>query len=166
MGSSISGPDNLTMRENSGANVGTRPRLNVIEGTSITLTTADDGTNNEVAVTVAFSGHLIGTTSTPSIVKGGAVGSGSATIAGTDLSGTITATTAGLLTGGVVATITFATAFAAAPKAVHLSGADVNGASKITAVYATTLTTTTWVLSVASGSLAGGTTYTWYYLVV
>lgn len=43
----------VVVRKNSGANVGTRPRLNLIEGSNVTLTVADDGTDNEVDVTIA-----------------------------------------------------------------------------------------------------------------
>jgi hypothetical protein len=46
----------VIVRKNSGANVGTRPRLNLIEGSNITLTVADDSGDNEVDVTVAASG--------------------------------------------------------------------------------------------------------------
>ena len=46
----------LTFRKNSGADVGTRPRLNLIEGSNITLTVADDGVDDEVDVTIAASG--------------------------------------------------------------------------------------------------------------
>lgn len=45
----------VTVRKNSGANVGTRQRLNFIEGANITLTVSDDGTDNEVDVTIAGS---------------------------------------------------------------------------------------------------------------
>lgn len=46
----------ITVRKNSGANVGTRPRLNLIEGANITLTVADDAVDNEVDVTVSSTG--------------------------------------------------------------------------------------------------------------
>jgi hypothetical protein len=42
----------VTVRKNTGANVGTRARLNLIEGANITLTVADDGVDNEVDVTI------------------------------------------------------------------------------------------------------------------
>jgi hypothetical protein len=42
----------VTVRKNSGANVGTRKRLNLVEGTNITLTVADDATDDEVDVTI------------------------------------------------------------------------------------------------------------------
>lgn len=43
----------VAVRKNTGANVGSRRRLNLIEGTNTTLTVADDAGNEEVAVTVA-----------------------------------------------------------------------------------------------------------------
>lgn len=42
-----------TVRKNSGADVGSRRRINFIEGTGVTLTVADDGANEEVDVTIA-----------------------------------------------------------------------------------------------------------------
>lgn len=48
--------DGLSVRKNSAGSVFTRPRLNLIEGTGITLTVADDGTDNEVDVTITNSG--------------------------------------------------------------------------------------------------------------
>lgn len=45
----------VAVRKNTGANVGTRARLNLIEGANITLTVADDGVDNEVDVTITGS---------------------------------------------------------------------------------------------------------------
>jgi len=50
----------VAVNKNSGATVGTRRRLNFIEGTGVTLTIADDAGNEEVDITIAASG---GTTS-------------------------------------------------------------------------------------------------------
>lgn len=44
---------NIVVRDNSGANTGTRRRLNFIDGANVTITTADSGVNDEVTVTVA-----------------------------------------------------------------------------------------------------------------
>lgn len=46
----------VTVRKNSGANVGSRQRINLIEGTGCTLTVADDAGGDEVDVTVGVSG--------------------------------------------------------------------------------------------------------------
>ena len=45
--------DDITVRKNSGADVGSRPRLNFIEGANVTLTVADDAGNAEVDITIA-----------------------------------------------------------------------------------------------------------------
>jgi len=50
------GASRVTVRKNSGADVGTRPRLNLIEGTNVTLTVADDAGGGEVDVTIAAAG--------------------------------------------------------------------------------------------------------------
>jgi hypothetical protein len=46
----------VSLRKNSGAVVGTRPQINLIEGLNITLTMTDDGASDEVDVTIAASG--------------------------------------------------------------------------------------------------------------
>lgn len=46
----------VTIRKNTGANVGTRPRLNLVEGSNVTLTVLDDGVGDEVDITIAASG--------------------------------------------------------------------------------------------------------------
>jgi hypothetical protein len=53
IGSPIQGE--VTVRKNSGTNVGTQPRINLIEGANVTLTVTDDGANNEIDVTIAAS---------------------------------------------------------------------------------------------------------------
>lgn len=45
-----------TVRKNSGADVGSRRRLNLIEGANVTLTVADDSANEEVDITIAATG--------------------------------------------------------------------------------------------------------------
>jgi hypothetical protein len=46
----------ITVRENSGANVGTQPRLNFIEGSNVSLTITNDSGNNELDITIAATG--------------------------------------------------------------------------------------------------------------
>lgn len=46
----------VTVRRNTGADVGTRRRLNFIEGTNVTLTVADDAGSEEVDVTINSAG--------------------------------------------------------------------------------------------------------------
>ena len=59
-GSTISGSTyqggTVTVRKNAGSNVGSRQRLNFVEGAGVTFTISDDSTDNEVDVQVAASG--------------------------------------------------------------------------------------------------------------
>jgi hypothetical protein len=48
----------VRVSKNGGAEVGPRPRLNLIEGTGVTLTVADDAGNDEVDVTIASAAGL------------------------------------------------------------------------------------------------------------
>lgn len=48
--------DGVTVRKNAGADVGTRRRINFMEGTNVTLTIADDAANGEIDVTINASG--------------------------------------------------------------------------------------------------------------
>lgn len=50
------------VRKNSAGSVFRRQRLNLIEGSNITLTVADDSTNNEVDITIASAGGGSGIT--------------------------------------------------------------------------------------------------------
>lgn len=80
----------ITVRKNSGADVGTRPRVNLIEGSNITLTVLDDAGGNEVDVTIAAAGGGGGaaaTTVEPNLGSGAAV-SGKFTITDGAISGT------------------------------------------------------------------------------
>ncbi len=46
----------ITVRKNGGADVGTRRRVNLIEGSNVTLTVTDDSANEEIDVTITASG--------------------------------------------------------------------------------------------------------------
>lgn len=46
----------ITVRKNAGSDVGPRRRLNLIEGSNVTLTVADDSADEEIDVTIASSG--------------------------------------------------------------------------------------------------------------
>jgi hypothetical protein len=46
----------ITARKNSGSNVGTRPRLNFIEGNNVTITMADDSGDDEIDITISSTG--------------------------------------------------------------------------------------------------------------
>jgi len=49
----LDGVARVTVRENTGLNVGSRRRLNFIEGSNVTLTITDDATDEEVDITIA-----------------------------------------------------------------------------------------------------------------
>ena len=49
-------PPKVKVRKNSTGSVSIRPQLNFIEGSNVTITVTDDGTDNEVDVTIAASG--------------------------------------------------------------------------------------------------------------
>lgn len=48
--------NHTTVRKNSGADIGTRPRLNFGETANVSLTITDDAVNDEIDITIAFSG--------------------------------------------------------------------------------------------------------------
>jgi hypothetical protein len=47
----------VIVRKNGGADVGSRPRLNLIEGANIVLTVADDAIQSEIDITIALSAN-------------------------------------------------------------------------------------------------------------
>jgi hypothetical protein len=50
------GVGSIIVRKNSGANVGTRPRLNFIEGANITIDVVDDNPDDEIDITITATG--------------------------------------------------------------------------------------------------------------
>ena len=52
----------VAVSKNSGATVGTRPKVNFIEGANLTITVADDGGAGRVNVTIAAAGGGTGGT--------------------------------------------------------------------------------------------------------
>lgn len=46
----------VTVRKNSGADIGTEHRLNLIEGANVSLTVTDDPANKEIDITIASIG--------------------------------------------------------------------------------------------------------------
>lgn len=51
----ITGTTGVVVRKNSGADVGTQPRLNIIEGPGFTITVANDPGSSEIDVTIAHT---------------------------------------------------------------------------------------------------------------
>lgn len=77
----------VTLRKNSGADVGTRSRVNLIEGANVTLTVADDGAGGEVDVTIAAAGSsgIGGSVGSADNAVPRSDGTGGATLQGSDL---------------------------------------------------------------------------------
>lgn len=115
--------------------------------------------------------HLTGLSSTPAIAAGAGAGtSPTVTIFGDDLGGYITVTTGTLPTlSATIATITFNIAYAATPKMVHISPANVNSSALnglgMIFVNQASITTTSFALTSGPTALTAATTYQWYYHV-
>ena len=82
----------VVVRKNSGTNIGTRPRLNFIEGSNITLAISDDSGSDEIDISIAAAGgsggdscYVLAATDTPTTVKNRADGTCSATSAETEI---------------------------------------------------------------------------------
>lgn len=75
-----SGSSTVQVRKNSTGSTYTRPRINLIEGSNVTLTVADDGTDNEVDVTIAASGGGSGKVAQVVNTQTGAVATGTTVI--------------------------------------------------------------------------------------
>lgn len=112
--------------------------------------------------------HIIGGTAAPTIAAGtGAGTTPTISIAGTDLAGEITLTTGTTpATSATVFTVTFNTAYGAAPRVVlwpsNSAAGDAVGINGV-GIY-TTSTATTFVVSVsAANSLVASTQYRWFF---
>jgi len=79
----------IVVRKNSGTNIGTRPRLNFIEGSNVTLAISDDSGSDEIDISIAATGgdscYVLAATDTPTTVKNRADGTCSATSAETEI---------------------------------------------------------------------------------
>jgi hypothetical protein len=125
----------------------------------------------EVSGNAKFN-HLVGRTSAPTIAAGTGAGT-SPTVSlsrATDLAGVINVTTGTLPTlSATVATITFNTAYGAAPKVI-LTSANANSAALngVNMVYIDDANTTTGVFVITAGTtaLTASTAYKWYYQVM
>lgn len=63
----------LTVRKNSGSNVGSQSKINLIEGAGIAITTANDATDKEIDITVSFTGTTGGGGSALTISQQGSI---------------------------------------------------------------------------------------------
>lgn len=116
--------------------------------------------------------HISGYGSTPSISAGPAAGTSPTVspIVGTDLGGKISITTGSSpATDQTLATVTFASAFAIAPRSVVLFPGNRDAGLVATLVYidSSSMTTGHFVVKInGGGALATATSYVWYYLVI
>lgn len=138
-------------------------------GAAAAILTVDSITNN-VKV-----GHLGGSTNAPTIAAGTGAGTSPTVSIGsgsTDLSGYINVTTGTTCaTSSAVVTITFTTAYAAAPKCVIISPANALtagavGSRQVHVDQATGITTTTFILTSGTTALTNASNYQWYYMVI
>lgn len=117
-----------------------------------------------------FDGHFLSAGTAPSIAANSGAGTGpTISIAGSDIAGTITLTTGTAPgTSTAICTVTFATAFAAAPKVVVVSASlNTRDAGAATWYYDQgNTTTTTFKLDAGSNGLAATTAYKWNYFVI
>jgi hypothetical protein len=115
--------------------------------------------------------HLVGRGGTPSAVVGSAAGTGATvTVTGDDLGGVVSVTTGvGATANGLLARVTFAVAYAAAPDVVMITPA-----SQTTVLlpvtkqcYIDSIVTTSARFDVFTNTtpLTDATTYRWFYLV-
>jgi hypothetical protein len=125
----------INVSKNSGATVGTRRRLNLIEGTNITLTVADDAGNEEVDVMITgatpatITAKDEGVDLTTALTSIDFVGAGVTATGGPAITVTIPGGGAGSLTG--VTALVDTGAGAAQSKTVTVTDATVSGTSKL-----------------------------------
>lgn len=122
---------------------------------------------------LTLASHLVSGGSAPGIAGGTGAGSGiglAVALAGNDLAGKITITTGTTAPtlNGVIATITFATAFGATPVAVLLTPGNANAAAHNIRYYvdAASTSTTLWKLTNQGTALGTSAQYIWYYTVI
>jgi len=122
--------------------------------------------NLVVTADLTVNGHIISGGSAPTIAAGAAAcTTPTVSISGTDTSGLITVTTGtGCAANGKLATITFSTAFGAAPN-VTLTPAEANSATLQSYIDNATIATTTFDLDTGT-TPASSTTHKWFYHVI
>lgn len=125
-----------------------------------------------IVTTGVTATKLIGTGTAPTIAAGTGAGTGpTVTISGTDLAGQILVTTGtSPATSAVVATVTFNTAYASAPKAILISpgnqlASTATGSGAVWVEYST-ITPTGFELKEGTTGLNGSAPYVWYYTVI
>ena len=143
-----------------------------VMSTSPTLVTPDIGA--AIGTSLVLSGnvtaeHLIGAGVLPlTVVWGNGAGAGpiGTSIDGKDLGGSISFTSGTApQAGGIIATITFSTAYSSAPSAIILSAGTSDSGLDMNRVYVSNITTTTFDIRATSTAISGGT-YKFYFMVV
>jgi hypothetical protein len=119
-----------------------------------------------VSSNITINGHIITGGTAPTVAAGAAAcTTPTVSVAGTDTSGTVTvATGTGCAASGILATLTFASAFGAAPH-VTLTPGDAGSLALGAYVQNSTVSTTSFQLG-ASATPANSTVYQWNYLIV
>ena len=130
------------------------------------LLTADTADGYVSVTTLVVTGHIVTGGAAPSIAAGAAAcTTPTVSVAGTDTSGTITVTTGtGCAAAGKLATVTFATAFAAAPHVVITPGSAA-AAGLSAYVDSSTIAAASFDID-ASTAPANSTAYKWSYVTV
>jgi hypothetical protein len=137
--------------------------------TSASLFEAQDS-SSVAYFTLDKRGRPVTANTTPTIAAGtGAGTSPTVSVSGTDVNGTITVTTGtGPAAAATVATITFSTAWGAAPKSVLITPANpataaIWGTTTLPYVDSAGISTTKFDVSIGAGGLGASTTYKIYY---
>lgn len=150
--------------------------LNATSTVTITPATTITGALTNSATTTTIK-HLAGSTSAPSIAAGtGAGTTPTVSVSGTDISGIVNITTGTSPAGSnaIVATVTFNTTYASAPKGVVLVPANTNAAALATTTQVFVpangqtngVGTTTFVVESNGTALAASTAYIWTYQII
>lgn len=145
-----------------------------IQGSNGAVLDSFDSSGNLTAKAASFTGtltvngHIItgNLSGTTTVAVGAAAGNGatSASVVGNDTAGYVTIVTAGTTATGTMATVTFANAYGATPKAVILTPrANVNGATL--QYYAGSVGTTTFTIDTGTAPLTGNT-FIFSYMVM
>lgn len=137
--------------------------------TAATLTTgryysANDSTTEVFGI--GLNGHIISTqTTAPTIAVGtqNGITAAAITAGSTDTCGSITTT--GTSTGGTIMTVTFNKTYTTAPKVVQLTAANAAGGGVNSDPYISSITATTFVITIPTGGVYAATP-SWYYLVI
>jgi hypothetical protein len=142
--------------------------------TSPTLVTPNIGaaTGTSLSLTGDLTAkHVVGVSGTPTVTWGAGAGNSPAgtSITGKDLGGYITLTPGGFpgpTTNGMVARITFDSAYSNPPSSIVLSAGTYLAGRDLDRIWVTNITTTYFEIWSSSTALSAGTNYGFYYMVI